>query len=114
MTVVEVLAMEVAMEDTGLPIACSLTGSEFQERRSGLLRKVSQAVLEVKELEDGYAYRFPSDGIWINELANLITLERQCCPFLKFSIQLEPGDGPIWLELSGPEGTKDFLSSLFD
>ena len=102
------------MEVTNLPIACSLTGSEFQERRSGLLRKVSEAVLEVKELEDGYAYRFPSEATWINELANLIKFERQCCPFLRFTLRLDPGEGPIWLELSGPEGTKDFLSALFD
>jgi hypothetical protein len=101
------------MEVTNPPIACSLTGSEFQDRRRGLLQKVSEAVLEVKELEDGYSYRFPSDGIWINELANLITLERQCCRFLHFNIRLEPGEGPIWLELSGPEGTKDFFGSLF-
>src|SRR2546422_8634597 len=93
---------ELAMEVTNLPMACSLTGSEFQERRSGLLRKVSEAVLEVKELSDGYAYRFPPDNVWITELANLVELERQCCPFLKFSLQLGPGDGPIWLELSGP------------
>ena len=102
------------MNVTNLPISCNLTGSEFQERRSGLLKKVSEAVLEKKELPNGYAYRFPTDKTWITELADLITLERQCCPFLKFSIQLEPGDGPIWLELSGPEGTKDFLNSLLN
>lgn len=101
------------MNLTNLPVACSLSGSELQERRRGLLRKVSEALLEVKELANGYAYRFPSDEVWIKELANLIALERQCCPFLKFSIQLGPGDGPIWLELSGPEGTKDFLNTLF-
>ena len=102
------------MNTVNLPVACSLTGAEFQERRSRVLRKVSEAVLEIKELADGYAYRFPSEATWLNELANLITLERQCCPFLKFSIQLEPGEGPIWLELCGPEGTKDFLNSVFE
>jgi hypothetical protein len=102
------------MESTNLPVACSLTGPELQERRHLVLRKVSAAVLEVKDLGDGYAYRFPTDEIWISELANLITFERQCCPFLRFNIRIEPGAGPIWLELSGPEGTKDFLTSLFD
>ena len=93
-------------------VACNLTALEFQERRRGGLRKIRGAVVEVKELENGYAYRFPSDVAWVAELANLITLERQCCPFLRFSIHLEPGMGPIWLELSGPEGTKDFLNSI--
>jgi hypothetical protein len=95
------------------PVACNLTTLEFQERRRDGLQKVRGAVVEVKELENGYAYRFPPDVAWIAELANLITLERQCCPFLRFSIHLEPGEGPIWLELSGPEGTKDFLNSIF-
>jgi hypothetical protein len=113
MTADGVLAMEVAIKDASLPIACNLSGSEFQERRNGLLRRVGEAVLEVKELGDGYAYRFPSDSDWLIELANLIALERQCCPFLKFSIQVGPGDGAIWLELSGPASTKEFLNSLF-
>ena len=101
------------MEGTNLPVACSLTGPEFQERRSHVLHRVRESVLEVKELADGFAYRFPGDETWITELANLIKFERQCCPFLQFNIRIEPGAGPIWLELSGAEGTKDFLNSLF-
>jgi hypothetical protein len=46
-------------------------------------------------------------------LAQLITFERECCPFLRFSLRLEPANGPLWLELTGPEGTKVFLQSLF-
>ena len=96
-----------------LAVACSLTTPEFQERRSGALRKVRDAVIEVNELTDGYAYRFPADAAWITELSNLVTLERECCPFLRFSITIEPGLGPIWLQLTGPGGTKDFLKSIF-
>jgi hypothetical protein len=96
-----------------LPVACSLTGPELQERRSRLLEKVAGAMQEVKELEKGFAYRFPSGENWIQELANLIALERQCCPFLQFDLRLGPGQGPIWLELTGPQGTKEFLTTLF-
>ncbi len=35
------------------------------------------------------------------------------CPFLKFSITVEPGDGPVWLEMTGPQGTKEFLVEVF-
>ena len=102
------------MNDLSLPVACSLTERELQERRSSVLAKVKGAVVEVRELKDGYAYRFPSDEAQIAELAELINLEHQCCPFLRFTMIVEPGSGPIWLELSGPEGTKDFLATLFD
>ena len=63
------------MSDMKMPIACSLTSVELQERRATVLRKAGQAVLEVKELENGYAYRFPSDDVWLNELAHIISLE---------------------------------------
>jgi hypothetical protein len=96
-----------------LPIACSLTDPEFQRRRTELLKIFQGALLETKELADGYAYRFPSGANWIAELAQLITFERECCPFLRFNLRLEPANGPLWLELTGPQGTKDFLQALF-
>jgi hypothetical protein len=97
-----------------LPVACSLTTNELQERSQHVLQKVRAALVEIKELENGYAYRLPSDGAWIGELANLVNLERQCCLFLRFNIIVEPDNGPIWLELTGPSGTKDFLKSIFN
>jgi hypothetical protein len=101
------------MATTELPIACKLTDPEFQQRRTELLNTFRNSLLETKELAEGYAYRFPADGNWIAELAQLITFERQCCPFLRFNLRLEPAEGPIWLELTGPEGTKGFLQMLF-
>jgi hypothetical protein len=100
--------------ETSLPIACSLTSAELQERRNTLFQKVRSAVLEVKELDDGYAYSFPAEGEWLRELASLIDLERQCCPFLRFRITMEANGGPMWPDLTGPEGTKEFLVSTFN
>ena len=101
------------MNSMSLPRACSLTDSELQERRLNVLQRIRSMVSEVKEIEHGFIYRFPSDGNSIRELANLVELEHQCCPFLKFSITVEAGDGPFWLEMSGPEGTKEFLATTF-
>ena len=95
-----------------LPIACTLT-QELQERRRTVLQKVRGAVKEVKEIEDGYVYVFPSASEWLNEVAGLIDLERQCCPFLQFRITVAPNNGPLSLEMTGPAGTKDFLLSTF-
>lgn len=94
-----------------LPIACSLTSAELQERRRTVLQQVRSAVVETVELENGYAYSIP--GEWFAEVAKLIDLERQCCPFLTFTLTVAPGDGPIRLELTGPEGTKEFLEATF-
>lgn len=96
-----------------LPIACSLTDSELQERRRDVLQKSRRAVVDVKELENGYAYCFSSEGERLIELAKLVDLERQCCPFLRFCVIVESDNGPIWLEITGPAGTKEFLAATF-
>ncbi|MGH9971292.1 MAG: hypothetical protein ACREBG_26350 [Pyrinomonadaceae bacterium] len=100
------------MINVNLPVACSLSGSELQERRRDVLQRVKDVVAEVRELEDGFLYRFSPEARFA-ELASLVELEHQCCPFLAFRITVEPGAGPISLELTGPPGTKDFLKELF-
>ena len=102
------------MNSMNLPVACSLMDSGLQERRRNVLHKVRSVVSEVKELEHGFIYRFPPGSAWITELAKLVELEHQCCPFLRFSITVEPGDGPVWLEMTGPQGTKEFLAEVFN
>jgi hypothetical protein len=79
-----------------------------------VLQRVRAAALEVKELNDGFAYRFPIGESLLADLSSLIQLEHQCCPFLKIALIVEAGDGPIWLELTGPSGTKEFLTSVFE
>ena len=66
-------------------------------------------MIEVKELADGYSYTFPATSEWMSELAGLVDLERQCCPFLQFRITVAPNGGPLTLDMTGPEGTKEFL-----
>jgi hypothetical protein len=98
---------------SSLPIACSLTSAELQERRRTVLERPGDAVVEVKELADGFAYSFPAEGGRFLELADMIDLERQCCPFLQFRVTVAASHGPLTLEITGPEGTKDFLLSTF-
>ena len=70
-----------------LTVACSLMPAELQERRRDVLSKVRGLVSEVKELENGFAYQFPSDGTLLPELANLIQLERQCSHSFRFALR---------------------------
>jgi hypothetical protein len=101
------------MVTANIPIACSLSSAELQQRRSELLLKIKSAVKEVQELEQGYLYLFHSTPEQLYELTNLIALEHACCPFLRFCLTVEPADGGLSLELTGPVGTKEFLATLF-
>jgi hypothetical protein len=102
------------METDGVPVACLLTAPELQERRRTVLKKFRSAVVEIEELEGGYSYSLPADDEWLLEVANLVNLERLCCPFLRFNITVEPSGAPIVLAITGPAGTKEFLEATFN
>jgi hypothetical protein len=95
-----------------LPIACSLTSAELREREATLLAQFRAAIVKTEELQDGYAFHIPGDGERIRQVAELIGAERECCPFLVFEVSALPNMGPVIVRVSGPTGTKEFLTSL--
>ena len=97
-----------------IPIACSLTDKELQQRRKNYLQKAAESLIDSAELSDGFVYRFPLAESALRDLAEIIDLERRCCPFLNFRLILEAGDDFVSLELTGAEGTKEIVKSLFD
>jgi hypothetical protein len=99
---------------TDLPIVCSLTTPELQERSATILRKIRASALRVEETEAGFVYSFAPDESLLADLCSVIELEHRCCPFLRFSLIVGPAEAPIQLELTGPPGTKEFLQSVFE
>jgi hypothetical protein len=95
-----------------LPIACSLTSPELREREATLLAQFGAAIIKTEELQDGCAFRIPGDGDSFRQVVELIVAERECCPFLVFEVSALPNMGPVTVRVSGPTGTKEFLSSL--
>jgi hypothetical protein len=60
-------------------------------------------------LPNGYAIRFSADAF--EALARFVANERKCCPFVSFEITLAHESGPLWLRMTGPEGTRDVLDA---
>ncbi len=102
------------MDNNALPIACALTDKELQMRRETVLQQVAASLIDFAEVENGFSYRFPADDNVLRELVNVINLERECCPFLNFKLIVESQNETVALELTGQEGTKEMLKSLFD
>jgi hypothetical protein len=94
-----------------VPVACTLSAAE-QARRGDEIAPLFWEVQETRELPDGYALRFPGDETWAARLLAFIAAERACCPFFTFALVFEPQQGPLWLHLRGPAGTKDFVASM--
>ena len=97
-----------------LPVACTLSPDALKIRREGLLLDLLGRANEHEELPDGHRLRFASVPDPLSLIASTVEAERECCRFLRFHIVVEPDGGPIWLELTGPSGTREFVSALFD
>lgn len=99
------------MED--LPIACTLSDDAFRARKSGLLAQIVALATNRAKLPTGYRLEFAATSEALTRITAMIDAERQCCRFLRFTLTIEPNLGVIALELSGAEGTREFLEALF-
>jgi hypothetical protein len=97
------------------PIACVMAALDEEQRlrRKELEERLGAFVEEVRELADGYALRLPAGSRMVTDVAEFVTYERLCCPFLDFEIRVEREGGPLWLRLTGREGVKEFVRQEF-
>ena len=77
------------------------------------IAQLFQSVQEVHEVADGYQFMFLAN-IELTQLADFISEERLCCPFLEFTLKIEPNENKVSLTLTGPTGTQEFLREEFN
>ena len=97
-----------------LPIACTLTPEALRTRREGLLMGLVRRAERREDLDDGLRLEFAPSAETIALIARAVEAERHCCRFLRFRMTVEPDGGPVLLELTGPGGTRDFVSALIE
>lgn len=102
-------ACEAKSKNTAM--ACQLTTPELQKRKATILESLRKQVKEKKELANGYAYRFEGSDKMVDELAEFIKTERECCDFFTFNLSVSGDKSEAWLELKGAEGAKEFIAS---
>jgi hypothetical protein len=103
-----------ARNDKGEPtLACDFTvmDTEQRERYRALRRRLSKDLHEVRELEDGYTFRHSSEAEVLIALAEYVTLERLCCPFFDFAIEVGRDGGEVWLKMTGGLEAKRILQA---
>lgn len=96
-------------------LACNMKAISANERvrYNTLMKGIKNAVRQQKELADGYSWELDGKKTTMPDVAEWMSLERRCCPFL--TLQLEAlGDGADFkVKLLGPDGVKAFLQSEF-
>jgi len=94
------------------PFACDTSALTPEQRKRHFdelgpaLRALRQGV---RELPDGYEFQFPADEKTYGMLTEWAHQESLCCPFFDINVRLDREGGPLWLRLTGREGTKDFI-----
>jgi hypothetical protein len=105
------------------PLACvasALTSDQQEYWVKEIVPKLYKAVQEIQELPNGWAWRLPSTSEMLLLVTEDLNLERLCCPFVNYILEIEPNRGPFWLRMTGSEGVKEFLrmahesANLFD
>lgn len=94
------------------PLACvpnAVPADQQEHWVKELAPKLYGAVQEIKELPNGWAWRLPSTSEILLLVAQDLNIERLCCPFVNYTLEIEPNKGPFWLRMTGGEGVKEFL-----
>ncbi len=104
-------------ETQSTPIVCNMDVFTPLERENHIqtTTQLFQSVQDIYEIENGYEFTFsnPGGSAILTRMAEFISNERLCCPFLKFMVTIETDPQPISLILTGPEGTQEFLRAEF-
>lgn len=97
-----------------LPIACTLTPDTLRARREDLLMDLVRRAEHREELSEGLRLPFAASGETLALIAQAVDAERHCCRFLRLGITVEPDGGPVFSDLTGPSGTREFVNALLE
>lgn len=98
-------------EETALACNPSALNKEQLARYGALTKQLIATKQEVSELADGYTLHYPANPQSIKDVAEFVTYERLCCPFLNFEMAVE-GEN-LLLRLKGKDGVKEFIKMEF-
>jgi hypothetical protein len=98
----------------GERFACNMSALTSDERahHRDLSQTLFAAVKEKRDLPDGYGFLLPPAELMT--LAEWVSFERRCCPFLTFEIEQSRDQGPLWLRITGSDGAKPFIAAEFE
>ena len=94
-----------------LPIVCTLSPSELQERKVTILASLRAALVSRTRIAGGFRYEFANHSTSFQDVSRMADLERQCCRFLSFDV-IE-GEKTVWLDVTGKPEALAVIEDLF-
>jgi hypothetical protein len=82
-------------------------------RHAELAKRVRASAKVRREIKNGYAFTLDGSNVTLPHVAEWISMERLCCPFLMLQISAS-GEQSDWvLTITGPEGVKPLSRPSF-
>ena len=96
-------------------LACNLKAITAVERPryNDLVKRLRSSVRDRSEISEGYVFKLNATAITLPEVAEWMSLERLCCPFLTLQLGTSGKHGDWLLMLTGPPGVKALLQEEF-
>lgn len=98
---------------SGPVIACTLPPEEQHVRRNELLPGLAERAAFLERVPAGVRLLFsaPSD-VTVLDLARVVDVERRCCGFLSFAIEITSGTETLVLTVTGPPEAQEIIAEL--
>lgn len=95
-------------------LVCKLIGAEKMKKKELLKTEIFSQVKGIDELENGYILKFEDKDDILLKLTDYLMIEKECCPFFIFDLNIQPNSNGISLKITGQEGAKDMLKPLIE
>lgn len=99
------------MSKQPIPIACNLNALPDRKHHEQVGARLMPQATAVREQDDGYHIHFPIESLKL--VADFVDGERRCCPFIHFTIAVEPAATLLQLRLTGTDEIKAFIKQEF-
>ncbi|NOU73431.1 hypothetical protein GC098_18725 [Paenibacillus sp. LMG 31458] len=96
-------------------LACNISQIDpLQKTHYFNLRKDLTENLQVEEISCGYTFVFENTPTMLLKIAEWITFENLCCPFIRFSLHISGDDPTIRLDMTGNDQVKSLIQNEFN
>jgi hypothetical protein len=97
-----------------VPFACDISrlDREARMREQTLLAWFQETYADAVWSDDGYRFTIAADRTSLGNLGELLALERLCCPFLQFRLEVDR-DETAALKITGRDGVREFIAMTF-
>jgi hypothetical protein len=101
-------------DTSSIPVACDLSQLTFEqrEREKSLLGWFRSHATNPTETEEGFTCTFDASSETLIALGELMALERLCCPFLSFRLEVSAASSAT-LHLLGRGAAREIIAKEF-